>query len=132
MSTATPIILVYDGDCPVCRNYTQHLSIRQAAGTFELLNARENPPVMEEINAAQIDMDDGFVLKIGDQLYHGSDAIHTLALLSTRTGLFNRVNFLIFRSKLLSGLLYPILKSGRALLLAILGNAKLNNLANRE
>ncbi len=129
--TEPAIILVYDGDCPVCRNYTQHLSIRQAAGTFELLDARDNPPIMEEINAARIDMDEGFVLKIGDQLYHGADAIHTLALLSTRTGVFNRVNFLIFRSKTLSRLLYPILKSGRALLLAVLGNSRLNNLGNR-
>ena len=130
--TDPAIILVYDGDCPVCRNYTQHLSIRQAAGTFELLDARDSPPIMEEINAARIDMDEGFVLKIGDQLYHGADAIHTLALLSTRTGVFNRLNFLIFRSKTLSRLLYPVLKSGRALLLAILGNSRLNNLGKRK
>ncbi len=130
--TDPALILVYDGDCPVCRNYTRHLSIRQAAGTFELLDARDNPPIMQEINAARIDMDDGFVLKIGDRLYHGADAIHALALLSTRTGIFNRVNFLIFKSKTLSRLLYPVLKSGRALLLAMLGNSRLNNLGDRE
>ena len=129
--TNPAIILVYDGDCPVCRNYTQHLSIRQAAGSLQLIDARDNPPIMQEINAARIDMDEGFVLKIGDQMYHGADAIHTLALLSTRTGVFNRVNFLIFRSRTLSRLLYPVLKSGRALLLAILGNSRLNNLGDR-
>lgn len=126
------IILVYDGDCPVCRNYTQHLSIKQAAGTFELLNARDNPPILQEISALNLDMDEGFVLKIGERFYHGADAIHTLALLSTRTGVFNRMNFLVFRSKTLSTILYPILKTGRALLLALLGNSKLNNLGNRE
>lgn len=73
-------------------------------------------------------MDEGFVLKIGDQFYHGSDAIHRLALLSTRTGVFNRMNFLIFKSKKLSHFLYPVLKSGRALLLKMLGKRKLNNL----
>ncbi len=126
--SAAPIILVYDGDCPVCRNYTQYLSIRKAAGSFELLNARDNPPIIQEINAAQLDMDEGFVLKIGDRFYHGADAIHTLALLSTPTGIFNRLNFLIFRSKFLSRTLYPILKSGRALLLLMLRKQKLNNL----
>ena len=129
--TNPAIILVYDGDCPVCRNYTRHLSIRQAAGSLQLIDARDNPPIMQEINAARIDMDEGFVLKIGDQLYHGADAIHTLALLSTRTGAFNRINFLIFRSRTLSRLLYPVLKSGRALMLAILGNSRLNNLGDR-
>ncbi len=130
--TASAITLVYDGDCPVCRNYTQHLSIKQAAGTFELLNARDNPPIVKEINDLKLDMDEGFVLKIGDQFYHGADAIHTLSLLSTKAGLFNRLNFLVFRSKRLSRILYPILKTGRAGLLALLGKTKLNNLENRQ
>jgi len=85
---------------------------------------------LQEINAARLDMDEGFVLKIGDQFYHGADAIHSLALLSTRTGVFNRMNFLIFKSKALSRSLYPILKSGRSLLLKFLGKRKLNNLEN--
>lgn len=126
--TTSAVTLVYDGDCPVCRNYTRYLSIKQVAGTVELLNARDNPPIIEEINAAQFDMDEGFVLKIGDQFYHGADAIHTLALMSTRTGVFNRINFLIFKSRTLSSTLYPALKSGRALLLKVLGKRKLNNL----
>jgi predicted DCC family thiol-disulfide oxidoreductase YuxK len=129
---APAITLVYDGDCPICRNYTRHLSIKRAAGTFELLNARDNPPIVKEINDLNLDMDEGFVLKIGDQFYHGADAIHTLSLLSTRTGLFNRMNFLVFRSRHLSSILYPILKTGRAGLLALLGKTKLNNLKSRD
>lgn len=130
--TTPAITLVYDGDCPVCRNYTQHLSIKQAAGTFELLNARDNPPILKEINAMQLDMDEGFVLKIGDRFYHGADAIHTLAMLSTRAGFLNKMNYLVFRSKTLSRVLYPILKSGRSLLLMMLGKRKLDNLNRFE
>ena len=130
--TTPAITLVYDGDCPVCRNYTQHLSIKQAAGTFELLNARDNPLIMQEINALNLDMDEGFVLKIGERFCHGADAIHTLALLSTRANFVNRMNYLIFRSKTLSRLLYPALRSGRNLLLIVLGKRKLNNLQNTD
>ncbi|MEM7634890.1 MAG: DCC1-like thiol-disulfide oxidoreductase family protein [Pseudomonadota bacterium] len=126
----TTLTLIYDGDCPVCRSYTRYLSIKRAAGNFELLNARDNPPILEEINALNLDMDEGFVLKVGDRFYHGADAIHALALLSTRTGFFNKMNFLVFKSKTLSRFLYPILKTGRALLLAVLGKTKLNNLDN--
>ncbi len=96
-----------------------------------ILNARDNPPIMEEINKRGIDMDQGFVLKIGETFYWGADAIHTLALLSTRTGVFNRLNYLIFKSKALSKILYPILKTGRRILLVLLGKTKLNNLENR-
>lgn len=126
----TTLTLIYDGDCPVCRSYTRYLSIKRAAGNFELLNARDNPPILEEINALNLDMDEGFVLKVGDRFYHGADAIHALALLSTRTGFFNKMNFLVFKSKTLSRFLYPVLKTGRALLLAMLGKTKLNNLDN--
>ncbi len=124
------VILVYDHDCPVCHNYCRVLAIREAAGNLTILNARNNPPIMDEINALGIDMDEGFVLKIGDQFYHGADAIHTLALLSTKTGIFNRLNYYMFKSKLLSRLLYPGLKTGRRILLILLGKSKLNNLNN--
>jgi predicted DCC family thiol-disulfide oxidoreductase YuxK len=122
------VILVYDADCPVCRNYTQYLSIKQAAGDLQLLDARLNPPIMSEINSAGLDLDEGFAVKLGRQWFHGADAIHVLALMSTRTNLFNRLNYLVFSSKTLSRILYPLLKAGRSLLLQILGKRKLKNL----
>ncbi len=131
MKTAN-IVLVYDHDCPVCHQYCRVISIKQAAGSMTILNARDNPPIMGEIKRLGIDMDQGFVLKIGNKFYHGADAIHTLALLSTRTGAFNRINYLIFKSKTLSRFLYPVLKTGRRLLLIILRKPKLNNLSKPD
>ena len=122
------IVLVYDHDCPLCHQYCRAVSIKKAAGSISILNARDNPPIMEEINGLGMDMDQGFVLKVGKEFYHGADAVHSLALLSTRTGIFNRLNYLIFKSKTLSSLLYPILKTGRRVLLVLLGKPKLNNL----
>ncbi len=128
--TPPRLTLVYDHDCPVCRNYCRVLVIKKAAGEMTILDARENPPIMREINALGLDMDEGFVLKIGDQFYHGADAIHALALLSTGAGFFNRINYLVFRSQTLSRILYPVLKTGRRLLLILLGKSKLRNLQN--
>jgi predicted DCC family thiol-disulfide oxidoreductase YuxK len=122
------VILVYAGDCPVCRNYTRYLSVQQAAGKLVLLDARDEPPIMWEINDAGLDLDEGFAVKAGRQWFHGADAIHVLALMSTKAGIFNRLNFLIFRSRALSRVLYPALKTGRALLLLLLGKQKLRNL----
>ncbi len=130
--TPANMILVYDQDCPVCRNYCRVLAIRQAAGGMSILNARDNPPIMAEINARGIDMDEGFVLKISEEFYHGADAIHMLALMSTRTGVFNRLNYLVFKLKPLSRFLYPILKFGRSILLKLLGKKKLNNLTRPD
>jgi len=123
-----PVVLVYDRECPVCRNYCRALRIRQSIGTLQIVNAREPGDLMDEITAAGLDIDAGMVLKLGGRLYHGADAIHALALISTRTGLFNRLNYRIFSSPRLSRLLYPVLRSLRNLLLRLLGRRRINNL----
>lgn len=122
------ILLVYDKECPVCHNYCQVIRIRKDVGDLKIVDARENSKVRDEITQLGLDIDQGMVLKMGNQIYFGSDAIHFLALLSSRSGIFNRVNYWIFKSKLLSAILYPILRTCRNFLLKILGKTKINNL----
>jgi predicted DCC family thiol-disulfide oxidoreductase YuxK len=122
------VLLVYDRECPVCRNYCQAVRIREAAGELQIINARERSDIMQTINARGLDIDQGMVLKLDDQLYCGADAIHALALLSTDSGIFNRLNYWLFRSAWLSRLLYPVLRALRNLLLKLLGRRKINNL----
>ncbi len=122
------VTLVYDGDCPACSNYVRTMRVRDAVGDFRLVDAREDTDVMREITAAGLDMDEGMVLKIGDRLYHGSDALHAFALLGSRSGVFNRLNYWMFRSPALARTAYPAMKAGRALLLRLLRKRKLNNL----
>src|SRR5689334_14864402 len=126
MNSIPPIMLVYDGECPVCSAYCRALAIKQLESRFEIVNARQYHPVLEIINEKGLNLDEGFVLKIGDEYYHGADAIHRLALISTGTGLFNRLNYLIFKSAYLSMILYPLLRTGRNFLLCLLGRKKLN------
>lgn len=74
------------------------------------------------------------VLKVGDQLYYGADAIHALALMGSRSGVFNRLNYWVFRSPRVASVLYPMLRALRNLLLKALRKSKINNLgkANNE
>lgn len=122
------IVLVYDKECPACDNYCQVVRIREDIGELVLLDAREQSPVMDEITALGWDIDQGMVLKMDNQLYYGSDAIHALALISSRSGIFNRINYWLFKSKRLSHIFYPLLRSLRNLLLKRLGKTKINNL----
>ncbi len=126
------ILLVYDRECPVCNAYCQIVKIRESVGDLRIVNARENSDVMDEITAQGLDIDQGMVLKMGEQLYYGSDAIHTLALIGSRSGIFNRVNYWIFKSRIASSILYPCLKSCRNLLLKILRKSKINNLVSED
>lgn len=130
--TDKPILLIYDKECPACHFYCQIVRIRQSVGELVLIDARENPDVLQEISAKGLDIDQGMVLKMDGQLYYGADAIHLLALLSGRSGVFNRLNYWLFRSKKVAAILYPILRSCRNLLLKILGKTKINNLKQED
>ena len=122
------ILLVYDRECPACNVYCQVVKIRESVGVLRIVDARENSEVLHEITAEGLDIDQGVVLKMGDQLYYGSDAIHTLALIGSRSGILNRINYWVFKSKKISSILYPFLRFLRNLLLKILGKSKINNL----
>lgn len=122
------IFLIYDKECPACDNYCQVVRIRESVGKLTIIDARQNSKVMDEITKIGLDIDQGMVLKMGDQLYYGSDAIHALALISSQSGIFNRLNYWVFKSKKVSYFLYPVLRSMRNLLLKMLRKTKINNL----
>jgi predicted DCC family thiol-disulfide oxidoreductase YuxK len=123
--------LVYDGQCPFCSMYVKYVRVRDSVGAFHLVNAREGGPIVEELVRAGLDLDEGMVLKIGPNLYHGADCIHALAWLSTPSGAFNRLNAAIFRRPRLARWLYPILRRGRNAALWLLGRSKLKLEAQR-
>jgi hypothetical protein len=68
------------------------------------------------------------VLIMDGKTYYNSDTIHALALISSPSGIVNRFNYWIFKSKYRSYFLYPILRFLRGVLLTVLGKKKLNNL----
>ena len=126
------ILLVYDKECPACNTYCQIIRIRETVGNLKIIDARRNSRVLDEITKSGLDIDQGMVLKIESQLYYGSDAIHALALISSRSGLFNRINYWIFKSKSISSWLYPVLRLFRNLLLKMLRKTKINNLGKPD
>lgn len=130
--TEGEILLVYDKQCPACDFYCNLARIRESVGKLVLVDARDGGPIVEEITAAGLDIDQGMVLKMNDRLYYGADAIHMLSLLGTRSGVFNRLTYWTFRWQWLARLLYPVLRSGRNLLLKMLGKSKINNLQKAD
>jgi predicted DCC family thiol-disulfide oxidoreductase YuxK len=118
-------VLVYDGECPVCSAYVRYVRIKESAGALLLVNARDGGPWVARVREARLDLDEGMVLFYGGRIYHGSDCIHMLALLSTSSGGFNRLNAFVFSHSGLARVLYPVLRAGRNLLLRILHRPKL-------
>lgn len=124
--------LVYDGECPVCRNYCRHIRLREAAGRLHLVDARQPGALMDEITRAGLDIDQGMVLKVRGQLYYGDAAVYLITLMSTRAGWFNRVSFLFFGTPLAARIFYPAGKAVRNVLLKILGIRYIDNLGGGQ
>ena len=117
------------------RVHLGHLKAAVSASHVELVTEPELENLFPDCDRGAMppfgnlyDMDQGMVLKIGEELYYGSDAIHVLALISSPSGLFNRLNYWVFRSQVLSRLIYPLLRFFRNLLLKALRKTRINNL----
>ena len=128
MDTKPEVVIVYDKQCPACDYYCNLVRIKESVGQLRLVDARDGGAIMAEITAKGLDIDQGMVVKVGDTIYYGPDAIHVLALMGTNRGLFNRLAYWSFRSHTISKVLYPVLKACRNLLLKLLGKTKINNL----
>lgn len=113
--------LIYDGQCPFCTRYARLARLRATLGELRIINARDGGPEVEAAKATGLRIDDGMVLRLEGSFYHGADCLNRLALLSSRSDLFNRFTYAVFRHERLARFLYPILRAGRNLVLKILG-----------
>lgn len=120
--------LVYDGECPVCKTYCKYIRIRDAVGRLHLIDARHPSQLMDEITAAGLDIDQGMVVKFKDVMYYGPDAIHILTMLSTPSGIFNRINYYVFGTRIGANVFYPIGKAFRTVVLKLFGIKYIENL----
>lgn len=125
---------VYDGDCPLCRNAALALRLKKSLGSLMLLDARDaaHHPLMTEITARGLDLDEGMVIYHKGAYMHGQEALHFMAVHGAEKGLFNRFNRLMFRSPTLARLFYPPLRAVRNLLLVLRGKNRISNLTDRR
>jgi predicted DCC family thiol-disulfide oxidoreductase YuxK len=112
MSSEDSTYLVYDGECPFCSRFVKLVRLRQGIGHVELIDARHPHPVVSRLAELGIDLDEGMALVQGSRISYGDECIHQIALLSTSSGMFNRLHAWIFRSRYRSMVLYPILRAG--------------------
>jgi hypothetical protein len=115
------VTLIYDGECPVCSAYSRAVRIRQDLGGLRLIDARTNPEWVSTLGDLNINLNSGFALLIGNNVYSGHEAINALALISSNSSIFNRANYLLFRDANRAKFLYPSLRCVRNILLKLLG-----------
>ncbi|WP_072396587.1 DCC1-like thiol-disulfide oxidoreductase family protein [Hyphomicrobium sp. CS1GBMeth3] len=118
--------IVYDGQCPFCSQYVKLLRLRDTLGHVELIDARTPHAAVDYVARAGVVLDQEMALIQGGEVYSGAACINRLALMSTRSGVFNRLNALAFSSPTVSRFAYPILRTFRNLTLRLLGREPLS------
>lgn len=109
--------VLYDGDCPLCAEYTRTLRLKSVVGALELIDLRREPLALESLLEAGMVPDHGMVVEHEGRLYHGADAVNLLALLSSSNSWLAILFNWLLGIPLLAGLLYPLMRMGRNLLL---------------
>lgn len=99
--------IVYDGECPFCSAYVKLRRARKRLGRIELINAREDPELNRRLLMAGANLDEGMAVIMGDQIFLGGAAMSLIEGWEARR-------------------IYPWLRRGRNLVLAILGRKTIN------
>jgi predicted DCC family thiol-disulfide oxidoreductase YuxK len=119
--------IIYDGECPFCKSYVRFLDLKDCFETVNLVDARTNPEAQEQAKKLGYDLDEGFLVFIDDDIYHGKDAVTILAKSTHKNGVFNKINGAMFHSHTGARVIYPIFVVFRNLTLKLLGKKKINS-----
>ncbi|WP_421979450.1 hypothetical protein [Roseibium sp.] len=106
---------------PVLHCDLQLMRLRKAAGFLVLINVRGDHPFLEVNRKRGIGIDKGMVVQMNGDLHHGDEAMSVPAVMTTWSGLFNRLMCLGFANRAVSRLICHPLVFGRNLTLRLLG-----------
>lgn len=123
-NTKEEVVLVYDGECPLCRAGANNFCVNEASeGTLLRINKRgaEAHPILDEIEQQKLNLDQGMVLKYKGNLYQGAEALHAMSRISTGSSWATRASKILFRYRWMAYAWYPLLRGIRNLLIRLKG-----------
>jgi predicted DCC family thiol-disulfide oxidoreductase YuxK len=115
--------VIYDGQCPFCSAYVNLVRIRENFDV-ELLDARQRPDIARQCNELGYNLAEGMIVRFEDKVYFGSEALTVMSVFSSKSGIWNRIIALCFKNRSVSSVVYPLLKLGRNMTLALLGRSR--------
>ncbi len=119
------INLIYDGDCPFCTSYVGLIRLRSLYN-LKLVNARDQSDVQQRLLGLGFNLDEGMVMELEGEYFHGTHCVQRIALLTTNSSMFNRINSWVFSKPQLAKVVYPVLVILRNLVLKMLGRTRIN------
>lgn len=126
--SAMKVSIVYDGECPICRNVVRASRLRDRTAELELVNARrDRVDDIQGRNLRDLDFDQGFAVVIDGEIHHGADGARMLSALTRPNGAVYGLFRWLMANESRSRAWYPVLRAGRNLLLRVLRVPKFND-----
>jgi predicted DCC family thiol-disulfide oxidoreductase YuxK len=119
--TKAQMAVVYDGDCPFCRNYVRLMALKESVGDVDIVDARSESPIAQRLAALGYDLNEGMAALYGGNVYFGSDAVILISTLSHNRSWLGRCIAALLREPRRARFLYPWMKAGRRIVLRLLG-----------
>lgn len=117
------LLLIYDGDCPLCRNFVAAQRLQQQFGELTLLNARDLPEqaplLLAELQHQNLIVNQSMLLRVDGRWLKGAEVLQLLASLNEPSWC-NNLWLSWFQSARRARFSYPLLRVGRNVLLKLL------------
>lgn len=114
-------MLVYDGDCPVCRQYVAWTALSAAHPEIRLIDARTHPELVATLRSEGIEINDTYMLQLSGERLTGAAAMARISTLMKPQGRWQRIMQSLTRSERALAPIYPLLVRARKALLWIMG-----------
>jgi len=113
--------LLYDGECPACSSFVAFSRLRQLHPSLRVLDARENPELVEDLRRRGYEINEGMVMQLDGRIFFGAEATRQIARHARGGGTLRTALLKVIGDAPWSRALYPLLNAGRRLLLRTLG-----------
>jgi len=123
--SAHALTVIYDGQCPFCANFVQWYRLRENVAAVLLVDARQQPALVQQLRAMGMEINDGMVVRWQGRYHFGADAMQLLAQLAAGPGLRARLNRLLFHNGARAARTYALMAAGRRVALRLLGRRRI-------
>ncbi|MDC0438546.1 hypothetical protein OAL56_00515 [Candidatus Pelagibacter sp.] len=120
-------IIIYDGECPICKNFLIFTKLKEYNPEIKIINARENPEVVQYFKNLGYTIDDGFILVLNEEIYYGDRCLQKISKIINKENVFRNIFSKIFKYKFLNTISYPFFKFTRSIILKLIGIKKIDN-----
>ena len=117
------LLLIYDGDCPLCRNFVAAQRLQQQFGELTVLDARnlpeQAPLVLTELQHKGLIVNQSMLIRVDGRWLEGAEVLQLLASVN-EPDWRNKLWLCWFQSAGRARFSYPLLRAGRNFLLKLL------------